>query len=106
LEIGRAGWLADYNDADNFLSLLKTGVEHNYGKWSNAEYDRLINDGNKLAGQARSDMFHKAEKIALDDSAALPIYYYLSENIVSPKIKGFVDNAFDIHRTRWLEKTE
>jgi oligopeptide transport system substrate-binding protein len=107
VEIGRAGWLADYNDADNFLSLLKTGIEHNYGKWSNAEYDKLITDGNKETDQAkRSELFHKAEKIALDDSAAIPIYYYLSENIVSPKIKGFEDNAFDIHRTRWLEKTE
>ena len=44
--------------------------------------------------------------LTLDGTAAIPIYYYLSENIVSPKIKGFQDNAFDIHRTRWLEKTE
>ncbi len=107
LEIGRAGWLADYNDADNFLSLLKTGIEHNYGKWSNADFDKLIEDGNKEQDQAkRAELFHKAEKIALDNTAAIPIYYYLSENIVSPKIKGFQDNAFDIHRTRWLEKTE
>jgi oligopeptide transport system substrate-binding protein len=107
VEIGRAGWLADYNDADNFLFLLKTGVEHNYGKWSNAEYDKLLEEGNKLTDQAaRAETFRKAEKIALDDSAAIPIYYYLSENIVSPKITGFKDNAFDIHRTRWLAKSE
>ena len=107
LDIGRAGWLADYNDADNFLSLLKTGIEHNYGKWTNAEYDKLIEDGNKEQDQAkRAELFQKAEKIALDNTAAIPIYYYLSENIVSPKIKGFQDNAFDIHRTRWLEKSE
>jgi oligopeptide transport system substrate-binding protein len=107
VEIGRAGWLADYNDADNFLNLLKTGIEHNYGKWSNKEYDKLLDDGNKETDQAkRSELFHKAEKIALDDSAAIPIYYYLSDNIVSPKITGFVDNAFDIHRTRWLTKTQ
>ena len=107
LDIGRAGWLADYNDADNFLSLLKTGIEHNYGKWTNADYDKFVEDANKEQDPAkRAELFQKAEKIALDNSAAIPIYYYLSENIVSPKIKGFQDNAFDIHRTRWLEKTE
>jgi oligopeptide transport system substrate-binding protein len=51
-------------------------------------------------------MFKKAEQIALDDSAALPIYYYVSKNVVSPKIEGFVDNIQDIHRTRWLSIKE
>ena len=106
-DIARAGWLADYNDADNFLQLLKTGIEHNYGKWSNAEYDKALEDANKETDPVkRAEIQHKAEKIALDDSAAIPIYYYLSDNIVSPKISGFKDNAFDIHRTRWLTKSE
>jgi oligopeptide transport system substrate-binding protein len=26
--------------------------------------------------------------------------------VVSPKVTGFVSNAADIHRTRWLSKTE
>jgi len=50
----------------------------------------------------RIELLHQAEEVALDDSAAIPIYYYLSENVVSPKVKGFESNAFDIHRTRWL----
>ena len=54
----------------------------------------------------RADLMHKAETIALSETAALPIYYYLSTNVVSPKIKGFNDNAFDIHRTRWLSISE
>jgi oligopeptide transport system substrate-binding protein len=103
VEIGRAGWLADFNDPQSFLDLLTTGTPHNYGRWSNADYDRLIAEGNaQVDMKARAALFKKAEQIALDDSACIPIYYYLSRNVVSPKIKGFVDNAFDIHRTRWL----
>lgn len=107
LEIARAGWLADYNDADNFLTLLKSGVSHNYGRWSNAEYDALLDRANATtnAGE-RAALLKQAERIALDDTAAMPIYYYLSRNVVSPRIKGFEDNAFDIHRTRWLEIVE
>lgn len=103
LEVARAGWIADYNDADNFLNLLKSGVEFNYGRYSNAEYDRLVDEANASAdAEQRTALLHAAERIALDDSAAMPIYYYLSENLVSPKVGGFKTNAFDIHRTRWL----
>ncbi len=104
LEIARAGWLADYNDADNFLNLLKAGVSHNYGRWNNSEYNALLDKANATRdAKARAALLKQAEKIALDDTAAIPIYYYLSRNVVSPKVKGFEDNAFDIHRTRWLE---
>ena len=103
LQIARAGWLADYNDADNFLNLLKSGVEFNYGRYASEEFDRLMDEANATADpEARTKLLHRAERVALDDSAALPIYYYLSRNVVSPKVKGFEDNAFDIHRTRWL----
>jgi oligopeptide transport system substrate-binding protein len=106
-EVARAGWLADYNDPDNFLNLLKGGVEMNYGKWSNAEFDKLLTDANADTDMAaRAKLLKQAEKLAMDDTAALPIYFYASRSVVSPKITGYEDNAFDIHRTRWLTKAE
>ncbi len=107
LDVGRAGWLADYNDADNFLNLLKSTVEHNYGRYNNPDYDALVDKANATVDtQARAELLHQAEKLALDESAAMPIYYYLARNVVSPRVKGFENNAFDIHRTRWLELTD
>lgn len=107
LEVARAGWLADYNDADNFLNLLKSSVQYNYGRYNNAEFDSLIDEANALTDtEARAAMLKQAEKIAMDESAAMPIYYYLSRNVVSPKVSGFENNAFDIHRTRWLSLSE
>jgi oligopeptide transport system substrate-binding protein len=107
LEVARAGWLADYNDADNFLNLLKGGIDYNYGRYQNPEFDKLLEEANANSNpDERAALLKQAEKIALDDSAAIPIYYYLSRNVVSPKVKGFEDNAFDIHRTRWLSIEE
>ncbi|PID63697.1 MAG: peptide ABC transporter substrate-binding protein [Gammaproteobacteria bacterium] len=107
LEVARAGWLADYNDPDNFLKLLRTGVDYNYGRWSNAEYDALLREANAMTDlEARAAKLREAEAIALADSAALPIYYYITQNVVSPKVKGFVNNTFDVHRTRWLSLEE
>ncbi len=41
-DIARAGWIADYKDPENFLSLCKTGTGNNYGSYSNKEYDDLL----------------------------------------------------------------
>jgi len=115
-EVGRAGWLLDYSDPSNTLDLLRSGVEqggtvnwfNNYGRYSDPEYDALLDQaaaaGNDLP--ARAQFLGQAEKLAMDEFAALPIYWYISENVVSPKVEGFVDNAKDIHRTRWLTKSE
>ena len=54
------------------------------------------------SGRAGGDPEEGPEQIALDETAAMPIYYYVSRNVVSPKVSGFEDNVFDIHRTRWL----
>lgn len=107
LDVARAGWLADYNDADNLLNLLKSTVNYNYGKYTNTDFDALIDKANTTTDMtARADLLKQAEKIAMDESAAIPIYYYLSRNVVSPKVQGFNDNAFDIHRTRWLSLSD
>ncbi len=106
LEVARAGWLADYNDAVNLLELLKSGVTHNYGRYENAEFDALLEQAETAMGDERQALLYAAEKVAMDETAGIPIYYYLSRNVVSPRVKGFKDNAFDIHRTRWLSLSE
>ena len=48
----------------------------------------------------------QAEQIALDDYASIPIYHYVSTNLVAPYVDGWIDNANDWHRTRWLSIDE
>jgi oligopeptide transport system substrate-binding protein len=106
-QIGRAGWQNDFNDPSNTLDLLRTGVENNYGRYSNPEYDRLMAEAAKtLDLKARAALMGKAEALAMDEFAAIPFYYNVTRVVVSPKISGFVDNAKDVHRTRWLSKSE
>lgn len=114
-QVGRAGWLLDYNDPSNTLDLLKTGVSqdgkmnwgNNYGRYSNPEYDKLmVQASTELDLEARGKLLAQAEKIAMDEFAAIPIYWYVSKDVVSPKISGFEENAKNIFRTRWLSKSE
>lgn len=115
-QVGRAGWLLDYNDPSNTLDLLKTGVKgtdgtinwgNNYGRYSNPKYDELMTQASsELDLVKRAGLMHQAEALAMDEFASIPIYWYVSKNVVSPKITGFEDNAKDINRVRWMTKSE
>lgn len=103
-QVARAGWIADYNDAQNFLYLLekRTGP-NNYGRYDNEEYNNLMLQAEVTADlEKRAEMMMKAESLAMNDQPVIPIYHYVSKNLVAKKVVGFVDNAKDIHRWRYI----
>lgn len=106
-DIARAGWIADYNDAENFLSLLHSGVGNNYGAYSNPAYDELLDKAATIRDlDKREALLEKAENVALDDYALVPLLYYVTRNLVNPEISGWQDNAEDDHPSRWVSFTE
>jgi oligopeptide transport system substrate-binding protein len=48
------------------------------------------------------ELMRQAERIALADEAWAPIYFYVSKNLVSPKLEGWVSNPRKVHRARWM----
>ncbi|MEP7239659.1 MAG: peptide ABC transporter substrate-binding protein [Devosia sp.] len=115
-EIGRAGWIMDYNDASNMLDILRSGQKqpdgtinwgNNYGRYSNPKFDALMDQAAKeLDLVKRAGIMHEAEKLAMDEYGAVPIYDYVTKWVVSPKISGYEDNAVERHLTRYLSKSE
>ena len=57
-ELGVASWFADFNDATNFLDLLRADSGNNYGRYRNPKFDALI---------ARSQCDEVRLQIACDD---------------------------------------
>jgi len=103
-QIARAGWIADYDDPQNFLYLLETKTgPMNYGNFSNSSFDGLMEEASRTTDlDKRSGLLAQAERVAMDEQANIPIYYYVSKNLVSDRVQGWEDNAKDIHRSRWL----
>ena len=107
-EVARAGWIADYNDPQNFLYLLETRTgPNNYAQYSNPEFDRLMQEQASIEDEAkRTELMQEAEATAMGDFAWAPIYYYVSKALVSPDLQGYEDNVKHIHRSRWLSPSE
>ncbi|MCH4057007.1 MAG: peptide ABC transporter substrate-binding protein [Lactobacillaceae bacterium] len=84
-------WGADFPDPITFLELFTTGNSQNDGKWSNAEYDRLIqaskttdvNDTEK-----RYDDLLKAQEILTNEQGIIPVYQTAQAHLINANVRN------------------
>jgi oligopeptide transport system substrate-binding protein len=52
-------------------------------------------------------MLERAERILMDELPIIPIYYYVSRNLVKPYVRGWYNNLQDIHplNTIWIDRS-
>lgn len=106
-EVGTVSWAADYNDPNAFLYLLdpRSGP-FDYQGYDSSRFKELMDKAKvSLDMEARAKLLAEAEQVALDEEGTLPLAFTTSRELVAPYLKGFVPNAEDFHRTRfmWLE---
>jgi oligopeptide transport system substrate-binding protein len=103
-EVADAGWVADYNDPQNFLCLLQSSSgQMNYGKFSNPKYDRLMDEAARTLDLAkRAELLRQAEAIELAQQPIVPVLFNVSRSLVSRRLQGWEDNVLDWHRTRFM----
>lgn len=85
-------WGADYPDPQNFVSQqLRTGVGNNNGHYSNAEFDKLVDQADVETDQAtRLKLYQQAEQIALTEVGWLPLYYGKANILMRSTVQGLV----------------
>jgi len=102
-ELGAASWFADFNDASNFLDLLRSDAGNNYGRYTNPAYDAALNAAqNEPDVKKRGQLLLAAERMALKDYVWIPIRLRTTQDLVAPYVKGWTDNPRDLHRSRWI----
>jgi oligopeptide transport system substrate-binding protein len=103
-QVADAAWIADYNDAMSFLGLQQsqTGAQ-NYGDYKNPAYDALLAKADEEPDAVKRGAYlSQAEAMMLADAPVAPVFFYITKNLVNPRVTGFVDNAIDIHRARYM----
>jgi len=103
-QAGGAAWIADYNDANSFLYLMQSSTgSQNYGDYKSPAFDALLaKSDNEPDVKRRAADLAQAEQIMVGDATVAPLYYYVSKNLVNPRVTGWVDNITDWHRSRLL----
>ncbi|MGM7702890.1 peptide ABC transporter substrate-binding protein [Pseudalkalibacillus sp. Hm43] len=99
-QIGRMGWLGDYNDPINFLELYKEKGGNNDTRWHNEEFASLLEQSaTETDEKARLKLLKQAEEILMDDMPIAPIYFYTNtwvqnENLQDVVLSGLGDAQF------------
>jgi len=89
----RQGWIADYPDPENFLTVLfhsrNVGPPGNTSRYRNPAVDRLFDEADTMApGAQRVKRYQEAEQVILDDAAWVSLYHYASRALIKPHVKG------------------
>jgi peptide/nickel transport system substrate-binding protein len=95
----RASWIADYPDAESFMAMFysKNIAPPNYTRFNNAQFDKLyeqaleVNDVNQKTG-----LYQQMDKIILEESPVIPVFYDQSMHFLQKKIKGFEANELNL----------
>ncbi|WNC15323.1 peptide ABC transporter substrate-binding protein [Brevibacillus brevis] len=91
-QIGRMGWLGDFNDPINFLELYKDKKGgNNDTNWENPKYKELLNQSAlEKDPEKRKAILAQAEQILMDDMPIMPIYFYTDSWVQNDKVSGVV----------------
>ncbi|MGW1792460.1 peptide ABC transporter substrate-binding protein [Streptomyces tubercidicus] len=94
----RAGWQMDYPLIQNFLQpLYYTNASSNDGKFSNASFDKLVNEANAETDAAKAvSTFQDAEKVLAAQMPAIPLWYQNGSGGYSDRISNVALNPFSV----------
>jgi oligopeptide transport system substrate-binding protein len=103
-QVGSMSWSGDFDDPVTFLGLLKsdTGAQ-NYADFKDPAYDALLAQADQAADEGRrAEILARAEQRMLDEEGIAPLFFTVNRNLVSPRVTGWVANAPNFHRARWM----
>jgi oligopeptide transport system substrate-binding protein len=95
-DIIRLAWMADYNDAGDFLNIFRSASPNNDSGYSNADFDGLLDRAASTAdAMQRREVLERAERLMLSEYPVIPLYFYSSKKLVKPYVKGARANPLD-----------
>ena len=104
----RSSWIADYPDAENYLSLFTSENfapdGPNYTHYSNDTYDALYK---KAMGsndvEERVALYHQMDSIMMSDAPVVVLYYDEVLRFVNKRVSGFNGNAINMLNLKTVE---
>ena len=96
----RGSWIADYPDAENYLSLFFSGnrcpAGANYTRYSNPQYDRLYLQAKGATDlQRRIALYRQMDQLVMRDAPVIILYYDQVLHFTHKNVHGLRSNAMN-----------
>ena len=101
LELFRASWIADYPDAENYLSLFTSQNFSpngpNYTHFQNPLYDSLYNESlSIISDRIRIKKYREMDSLVISFYPIIPMYYDQVIRFIQKDIKGMQINPINL----------
>ena len=109
LPLFRASWIADYPDAENYLSLFyskfKTPNGSNYTHFSNVVFDKLYEQAiATVDNKKRYKLYQKMDSIVIANAPVVNLYYDEVTMFSQKNVKGFTINPINLLNLKRVRK--
>ena len=109
--LARASWIADYPDAENYLSLFYsknfTPNGPNYTHFKNEEFDRLYERAFiTVANPERYSLYQQMDSILLSEAPIVPLYYDEVVRFSRKEVEGLGMNPINLLNLKYVTKTK
>lgn len=96
----RGSWIADYPDAENYLSLFCSNnfcpKGPNYTHYHNSEFDELYKQAKSTTNDSiRYSLYQTMDKLIMEDVPVVVLYYDQILHFTHPNISGIQSNAMN-----------
>ena len=101
LELFRASWIADYPDAENYLSLFNSinfsPIGPNYTHYKNLNFDKMYKNSLVIMSDTlRFKKYREMDSLALSDFPIIPLYYDQVVRFVQKDVEGMEINPINL----------
>ncbi|HEY9341962.1 MAG TPA: ABC transporter substrate-binding protein [Hanamia sp.] len=105
----RGSWIADYPDAENFLSVFygKNPAPPNYTRYKNTRFDKLYEAAlAEKDDSLRWKIYRQADQLMIKEAPVVPLWYDMVIRLVQPYVKNFVPNSLNLLELRKVKLEE
>lgn len=101
--MGKEGCGVDYLDAMPYLDQFLTGRDTST-KYTNSQFDELINKAMATMGDERTEYMIEAEKILIDDLPIIPTQYQRKNYVCSDRVSGYFGPPCGVkNEYKWID---
>ena len=107
----RGSWIADYPDAENYLSLFYSKnfcpIGPNYTHYQNNDFDKLYVEAKAVTNDSvRMEMYKKMNHLIMDEAPVVVLYYDQILHFTHKNISGLQSNAMNSLNLKRVVKTK
>jgi len=111
LQFFRNSWIADYPDAENYLSLFYSRNfcpnGPNYTHFKNALYDKLYENAiGEMDLNKRVELYQEMNQILVSESPVIPLFYDMAVRFYPKNISGFHGNPMNLLKLKTVRKDD